>query len=474
MDNLTNNFWENTYRQNISKMIGVCWRYTQDRQTAEDLAHDAFVVAIGKVSSFENKGPFEAWLRRIVVNVALQHLRQQKIREKLAQGAAYPAAYEVIQEENPDCDHFSFSETELLEVIANLPEHHRLVFNLYVIDNLTHGEIAAQLGISEGTSKSHLARARKKVRELLSAQIREKKGHRKWFPLLFLPFQFRNIDEFVSRELGGLQIQPLKGASFQTARAQHALIPKWKPAGSGSTFLSKTAIWGTSAVVIFCGFLIFDDLKNKNIGKPEIVQEDQVIQKNMSDLTANHKEIRAHIFSDTNTATISGNSIIVEKTKNGEPMKNLSTLGGLLIAGLSFDTANLVKELPVTLKNRDIEAHQIVRLPADVRPDRTKAKLSHGTFYASQLFWSDENKVVYLLGENVKVNFNTNKFVGSGRFSFLDNVNHMVVDGVPVNRNETVDLAKKKYNLRQLNEADGLKKYGDSGKGGVVEITLAE
>lgn len=69
IENGLNTFWEATYRQNFAKLIGVCCRYTRDRAAAKDLAHDAFWIAIAKVSSFENKGPFDAWLRRIVVNI---------------------------------------------------------------------------------------------------------------------------------------------------------------------------------------------------------------------------------------------------------------------------------------------------------------------------------------------------------------------------------------------------------------------
>jgi RNA polymerase sigma factor (sigma-70 family) len=138
MDKRSDNFWEATYRQNIAQMIGICCRYTQDRQTAEDLAHDAFVVAIDKVSSFENKGPFEAWLRRIVVNVALQYLREQKKHQKFISAAAYFSIYDAIQEEYPVSENLTFSETELLIVINNLPEHHRLVFNLYTLSITLH------------------------------------------------------------------------------------------------------------------------------------------------------------------------------------------------------------------------------------------------------------------------------------------------------------------------------------------------
>ena len=73
----TNKFWEEIYHQNIKKMIGICYRYTYDSKLAEDLAHDAFVLAYQKVAGFKGKGPFEAWLRRITVNVCLQHIRER-------------------------------------------------------------------------------------------------------------------------------------------------------------------------------------------------------------------------------------------------------------------------------------------------------------------------------------------------------------------------------------------------------------
>ena len=71
-------FWGKVYRRNIGEMIEICYRYTGNRQIAEDLAHDAFMKAVDKSATFEGKGHIDAWLRRIVVNTALQHLRDQK------------------------------------------------------------------------------------------------------------------------------------------------------------------------------------------------------------------------------------------------------------------------------------------------------------------------------------------------------------------------------------------------------------
>ena len=206
MNDSTKHFWERTYRQNIATMIGICYRYTQDRQVAEDLAHDAFLVAIDKSSGFENKGPFEAWLRRIVVNVALQYLRAQKKQKNVEECAAYSYLFYDSPEENKNHENTAFSEAELLDAISLLPEHHRLVFNLYVIDNFTHAQIGTKLGISEGTSKSHLARARKKIRELLNSHLQANQGRKRSSWLWLLPYKFWDIDPFFKNRLTDLAI----------------------------------------------------------------------------------------------------------------------------------------------------------------------------------------------------------------------------------------------------------------------------
>src|ERR1041384_2417276 len=93
MDNLSQEFWEAAYRQQIDRMIGVCYRYTQNKQVAEDLAHHAFVIAIEKISGFQKKGPFEAWLRRIVVNTALQYIREKKKRQDFEKYLVHSFSY---------------------------------------------------------------------------------------------------------------------------------------------------------------------------------------------------------------------------------------------------------------------------------------------------------------------------------------------------------------------------------------------
>ncbi|WP_177194017.1 RNA polymerase sigma factor [Dyadobacter sp. SG02] len=456
---MSDSFWEAAYRQNIAKMIGVCCRYTQNRQTAEDLAHDAFLVAIDKVSSFENKGPFEAWLRRIVVNVALQHLREQKRQEKWEAAHAYQTIIHEIQDENPFHDDRVFSEAELLEVINSLPDHHRLVFNLYVVDNFTHAQIASLLHISEGTSKSHLSRARKRVRELLHDKLRNGKERKRAFFWLLLPYPFGGIDRLVAGKLSNLAILPQRNTAFHMLHEAHA--PVFKPAGISYATYVKTGVL-TIATAVFLA------------GGPEVRLRDD----GRAILPVRYPMPVSTPDSPPPTATISENRIIVEKTKISEPMKNLSALGGLLVASLALDTAQLTTGLPDALKNRQITISGIPGLAAKPEIVRTVAQRNadptSGTFYAAKLFWSAENSELYFLGNDVKVNVSSNKFAGAGKFSFLNKVSYLVVDGVAVKQNQTIKLQEKKYNLVSLDGAEGMRKYGENGKSGVVEISLAE
>ena len=483
MENISNSFWEVTYRQNIARMIGVCWRYTQNREIAEDLAHDAFLVAINKASSFENKGPFEAWLRRIVINVALQYLREQKKQRKFND---CPALYDdvvEIPEEHPETENFAFTETELLEIIGSLPEHHRLVFNLYVVDNFTHSQIAAKLGISEGTSKSHLARARKKIRELLDKQLRKNKDRRKALFWYLLPSKFWNHNGPVAGKLKNLSIPPLKRLPLEHTGFSNMPIVQYKPARVSTSIYLKTGLMAIASVLILGGAPNLTDSKEGgNAGSENIILSNakptiSVTPEKASKVNSNSKNSNLPKFPETKTATIGNNPIIVEKTKTLEQMKNLRTIGGLLLASLAFDSDTLAKALPVPFKNEDITETRNTeqKLPESAKPNtKRNDKPLEGTFYASKIFWSEKHNELYLLGDHVKVNLNTQKFTGSGTFTFINKFGYLIIDGTPVKLNQTVKLADKKYRLIELRQDEAVKKYGDNGKDGAVEIALDE
>lgn len=156
-------------------------------------------------------------------------------------------------------------------------------------------------------------------------------------------------------------------------------------------------------------------------------------------------------------------------------MKIASTLGAVLLTGsvLTFDSASLLKIPAIGIKNDAIAANtrlEVPQLPMST-PKKNTRRLS-GTFYANRLFWSSVNNELFLKGR-VKVNLNTNKFGGLGTFSFINNIDHLVVDGTPMKLNETIELTDKKYYLNELSEAEAVRKYGDKAKV-VVEITSAK
>ena len=169
---LSREFWTKVYEQNAGKMLAVCCRYVKDLEIAEDLVHDAFLKALTKSDSYTGAGCIEAWLRKITVNTALMYLRNNKSKQKQLDDLSTEKMSPVKDEVEATnirsiIEQADFTTGDLLDVIHQLPEHHRLVFNLYVMDRYTHVQIGKELDISVGTSKSHLARARKKIQEML-------------------------------------------------------------------------------------------------------------------------------------------------------------------------------------------------------------------------------------------------------------------------------------------------------------------
>lgn len=153
---------EQLYRLFASKLFSVCLKYSDSQANAEDTLQDAFITIFKKIDQFKNKGSFEGWLKRIVVNTALQKYRNQKVFEIFNE--------EQLEDPHVDLDEESISLDYLLKIIQQLPHRYRLVFNLYVLDGYSHKEIAELLKISQGTSKSNLARARYILKEKIEHQ----------------------------------------------------------------------------------------------------------------------------------------------------------------------------------------------------------------------------------------------------------------------------------------------------------------
>ncbi|MEZ4773431.1 MAG: sigma-70 family RNA polymerase sigma factor [Bacteroidia bacterium] len=156
------------YKKYTKAMYNVAVRITRDAMEAEDVLQEAFVRAFRSLHSFKGDSTFGAWLKRIVINTSINHLKKRK--------GDFVDIDEVridVSEEKPEKGAFSaqWDMNQVREAIMNLPEGYRLVFSLYLIEGYDHKEIGDILGISEATSKSQFSRAKKKLREMLEDAV---------------------------------------------------------------------------------------------------------------------------------------------------------------------------------------------------------------------------------------------------------------------------------------------------------------
>ncbi|MEX0997260.1 MAG: sigma-70 family RNA polymerase sigma factor [Flavobacteriaceae bacterium] len=135
-----------------SKLYAVCLKYSRNATEAQDNLQDAFLTIFKSMSQYKHKGSFEGWMKRITVNTVLQKYRKERYFEIVNENQ--------IEDPEVEIEESSFSLDYLLKLIQELPDRYRMVFNLYVLDDYSHQEVAEMLGITVGTSKSNLARAR--------------------------------------------------------------------------------------------------------------------------------------------------------------------------------------------------------------------------------------------------------------------------------------------------------------------------
>ncbi|GIZ08070.1 RNA polymerase sigma factor [Flavobacterium sp. UMI-01] len=149
---------EQLYKLFVKKLFGVCLKYSSSYADAQDNLQDGFLIIFRKIDQYSGKGSFEGWCKRIMINNALQKYKGIHILEVLNESIPEVEIEVEWEEEN-------FSIDYLMEIIQELPHQYRMVFSLYVLDGYSHQEISEMLGISTGTSKSNLHRARLLLKE---------------------------------------------------------------------------------------------------------------------------------------------------------------------------------------------------------------------------------------------------------------------------------------------------------------------
>ncbi len=149
------------------KMLGVCMRYTKDHDRAQEVVQEGFIKVFDKLGEFDFEGSFEGWVRRIMVNASIDAIRKRKRQPFATDDEFVFNDSSSYQEHDFDEDITKMKAEYAMEAIQKLSPAYQTVFNLYVIENYSHKEIAQILGVSEGTSKSNLAKAKQNLREIL-------------------------------------------------------------------------------------------------------------------------------------------------------------------------------------------------------------------------------------------------------------------------------------------------------------------
>jgi RNA polymerase sigma-70 factor (ECF subfamily) len=153
------------YKQYSKAMYNICYRITNDPDDAKDVLQEAFLSAFNNLSSFKGQSSFGAWLKRIVVNSSINHIKKSKI-------LSMPLEGHDVEHEVPVQDHEIILEIDRIkEALQQLPDGFRTVLSLYLFEGYDHREIADILDISESTSKSQYNRAKKRLREILKERV---------------------------------------------------------------------------------------------------------------------------------------------------------------------------------------------------------------------------------------------------------------------------------------------------------------
>jgi len=157
------------YDRYADKMYGVCMRYAGSTDEANDLLQEGFIKIFNRMDSFRGDGSFEGWIRRIIVNTAIEHVRKKNFMQPITE------AEEDTIEGNDLSILDTLSLKDIINLVQSLPPGYRAVFNLYAVEGHTHKEVGKILGISEGTSKSQYARARMQLQEKYKASLKNKR-----------------------------------------------------------------------------------------------------------------------------------------------------------------------------------------------------------------------------------------------------------------------------------------------------------
>lgn len=290
--------WQKIYSNYSPKLLGICRRYIQDIYTAEDIIQDSFIAAMQNKHQLRDEKLLFAWLKKIVVNNALQYIRKNS--NEIFTSTEISEIPDILSEMSDPVSEekhifiYDFTREELLSSIDNLPSHHKSVFNLYYIENYSHAEISTTLGINVNTSKSHLLRAKKSIQHYLLSQVdQDSPKNKKKMVQLLVFFGFGGLlwAQTFKSKFSDFNITPTK--TFEIPESENIDLPSF-PSISNQAWKKKVIVSSTILVIII-GYIfivkpqnhLFKQEKTKIISDQISLNKDEIIKKSSQPRKAN-------------------------------------------------------------------------------------------------------------------------------------------------------------------------------------------
>lgn len=362
--------WNETYTNISPKLLGICRRYIKDIATAEDIVQDSFIVAIQKEDTLKDANALNGWLSRIVINMAIHHLKETK-KINFSTSDAIDLVDNSTLMNTLELDNKSailasnIDRNDILEAIDSLPEHHKSVFNMYVIDQFSHNEISQILAISVGTSKSNLSRARKAIQVYLFEKLKEKtfdeKKKRRIAFLLFFGLENRMFANFFKSKFLDFEIVTQKPLSLLPKKVavsnQFVGLPK-------TVSIYKILVFSVGFIASFgIGFYFFiTDSKTNNSTQKlnEIIIENKLENNTNPSITTKIDSIKTEMVSQKKvTEKVISNRIISTKKDKNTIQNRISKEDKKAIVAMKKDSVKAEKPKVIVIKKQIIKRDTI-------------------------------------------------------------------------------------------------------------------
>lgn len=352
--------WNKIYLEHSPKLLGICRRYIADLPTAEDIVQDSFITAMQKNHQLKDEKAVFGWLKKIVVNNALQVIRKTSKDTFIAtETSEIPDIYTEMNtaafDEKKNILAYDFTQEQLLKSIDSLPSHHKSVFNLYYIENYTHAEISSILEIPVNTSKSHLMRAKKAVQNYLLTHFSSKETPKNKTARLLIFLGFGNLlwAQTFQSKFSDFSISPSK--IFEIPSEFHVNTVSLS---SNNSSWKQKAVIGCAFFIIIVGSVFFFSPK-KNLVTTNNIPKNFKTGENISTVNQNNSNI-----DDKITAKETSQSIQTKDQSDSKANINLNT------KNQSSQTKNLVSSKNINKKDSaETSTHKVIVVKKIIQRD---------------------------------------------------------------------------------------------------------